>query len=313
MTRGRKTAALGLAGWLAALPGTGRALVFDSSAKGTTAAGFLKLAVGARPVAMGEAYTAVVDDASSLYWNPAGLARVERRAATFMHAVYVDSSFFDYGAYAHRSGCCGSFGVSVQYFSAGSVTETDAAGNEVGRFTPSDVAVSFGYAREVAGFAVGLAAKVIHSTLMDSASTGALDAGVQSPTLLDGRLRWGAALSNLGGEMRYDQAREKLPLMLRLGASYAATDRFLFAFDVGLPRDNDPFAAMGAEALLASGRGGSLAGRVGFNTRTVADVDGFNAMSLGLGLRLSGLDVDYGFLPLGQIGLAHRMSLSLRF
>lgn len=310
MMRAARATALGLAGLLAGLPA--RALVFDSSSRGTTTAGFLKLAVGARPVAMGEAYTAVVDDASSLYWNPAGLARVERRAATFMHSVYVDSSFFDYGAYAQATPV-GRFGAAVQYFSAGSVTETDVAGNEVGRFTPSDLAVSFGYARTVAGFAVGAAAKVIHSTLRDSASTGALDVGVQSPTYMEGKLRWGAALANLGGTMRFDEAREKLPLILRGGVAYAMSERVLLAFDVGLPRDNDPFAAMGAEALLAGGKGGALLGRLGLNTRTLSGVDGFRAVSFGMGLRLGGLDVDYGFLPLGQIGLAHRMSLSLRF
>ena len=40
---------------------------------GTAGFQFLKLGVGARPVAMGSAYTAVADDANALFWNPAGL------------------------------------------------------------------------------------------------------------------------------------------------------------------------------------------------------------------------------------------------
>ena len=40
----------------------------------TSVAHFLKIGVGGRAEAMGGAFTAQADDASSLYWNPAGLA-----------------------------------------------------------------------------------------------------------------------------------------------------------------------------------------------------------------------------------------------
>ncbi len=46
---------------------------------GTTAAGFLKIGVGARAAAMGDAFTTIVDDSTSLYWNPAGLIKMKER------------------------------------------------------------------------------------------------------------------------------------------------------------------------------------------------------------------------------------------
>src|SRR5262245_49352629 len=52
---------------------------------GTTGAEILKIGVGARAIAMGEAYTAMADDVSSLYWNPAGLALMQERTASFMY------------------------------------------------------------------------------------------------------------------------------------------------------------------------------------------------------------------------------------
>src|SRR5205814_753634 len=100
---------------------------FSSDNRGTTTANFLKLGAGARAVSMGEAYTAVSNDATALFWNPAGLARLPEHggSATFMHAPYVESSFYDYGAFAQGLGDVGAWGASVQYFSAGKITETD--------------------------------------------------------------------------------------------------------------------------------------------------------------------------------------------
>src|SRR5262245_16293035 len=117
---------------------------FNSGSVGTTTANFLKLGAGARGEAMGEAYSAVVNDATALYWNPAGLTRVSSNDVSFMHAPYIASSYYDYGAYAHRVGPHAG-GLAVQYFSAGRITETDATNTPVGSFSPNDLAVSLGY------------------------------------------------------------------------------------------------------------------------------------------------------------------------
>ena len=48
-----------------------------ASGPGTTAANYLKIGVGARATAMGGAFTAIADDATALYWNPAGLSQIK--------------------------------------------------------------------------------------------------------------------------------------------------------------------------------------------------------------------------------------------
>ena len=50
---------------------------------GTTTANFLEIGVGSRATSMGDAYVAVANDVSSIYWNPAGLAHVTRSSALF--------------------------------------------------------------------------------------------------------------------------------------------------------------------------------------------------------------------------------------
>src|SRR4051812_46483804 len=52
---------------------------------GTASADFLKLGVGARYLAMGEAATAVADDANAIFWNPANIARLKRSSISFTY------------------------------------------------------------------------------------------------------------------------------------------------------------------------------------------------------------------------------------
>ena len=272
-------------------------------------------------MSMGEAYSAVADEASALYWNPAALTRIPKHSATLMHAAYIDSSFFDYAAYGQRLGVSGAWGAGLTYFSAGQMTETDATGTEVGTFSPHDLAFSVGYAHEtrenvpavMTGYSFGIAGKYIRSTILDSAQTWAVDLGILSPAYLDGKMRLALAVANLGEPMRFEQEREELPLSLRLGSAFKVGKRWLASMDLGFPTDNAPFAALGTEYQIPVTDDWHLSGRMGFNSRTIGDIDGFTGVSFGLGLACHEYGVSYAFLPLGSVGLAHRISLSFRF
>lgn len=286
---------------------------FSSGAKGKTTAAFLKLGVGARAAGMGEAFGAVADDAGALYWNPAGLNKVVGKSATFMHAAYLESSFFDYGAYAQRLGEKSVVGASLQYFSAGSITETDATGTTIGSFTPSDVAFAVGYARKYNGASLGGAVKLIQSKVKANANTAAVDLGVLLPAYRGGKLTLGLAVTNLGGKLKFDSAQEDLPLLIRASSAYKIRDAWTAALDIGFPKDNRPFFALGTEVRMAVRDGRSLSGRAGYNTRTAGDVSGFTGVSFGLGFNFRTTSLDYAIAPLGDLGLAHRVSLTTRF
>jgi len=290
---------------------------FNSNARGTTTANFLKLGVGARAVAMGEAFSAVADDATALYWNPAGLARLDKRSATFMHAPYLESSFYDYGAYAQRSNRH-AWGAGIQYFSAGRIPETDEFNNALGSFSPYDLAASLGYAYRLSdrlseeGYYLGVTGKFIQSKILATASTVALDAGFQTPAYGD-RLRLAFAITNLGGTLKFEEEAEHLPLALRLGSALQLTEKWLASLDVAFPKDNSPYAAVGAEYQWHATESLKFAGRMGYNSRTTGDIDGLTGLSFGFGAGLEKIAFDYAFLPYGILGLTHRISLTLEF
>src|ERR1035438_4473900 len=67
---------------------------------GTTSANFLKLGIGPRAVAMGQAQVGLADDVYATYWNPAGLAQLQNREAGFVQTNYVQDIQSQYVAYA---------------------------------------------------------------------------------------------------------------------------------------------------------------------------------------------------------------------
>lgn len=315
----KRLSAVALAAALAAVPAAAGS--FSSSARGTTAAEFLNLGAGARAAAMGGAYCAVVDEPSAVYWNPAAMTRVARRAATLMHAVMLNSSAYEYGSYVQNEGRLGAVGFGVQYYTPGRIVQTNEAGTPLSNVLPYDLALSWGYAREYRGFSFGGSVKIIDSKIVNSASAGAVDLGVLSPKLLDERLRLAFTATNLGGDViAFDQAGAQLPLALRAGGAYELLPSLVVSADAVFPKSDQPYGAVGAEYKIAgpndrlgSSDGWSFLGRAGFNSQTIGSVDGFTGVSMGFGVLIRRASIDYAFVPLGGLGQVHRLSLTCSF
>ncbi len=282
---------------------------FDSSAAGTSAGEFLKLGVGARASAMGEAAVAVVDDAAAIHYNPAALTEVRSGAVSLMHAPYLADTFYDYAGLVRRLSPAEALGVAVEYFGAGSVDRTDAVGRSLGSAEPSDLALTLAYAHGLAdGGSLGLSVKYIQSTIVDSAHTFAFGAGFLSRPWLDDKVRAALAVDNLAGQLKFDRESDPLPVLARLGTRLSLIPNVVAGLDAVLARDAPPALAAGAELDL-----GAIALRAGLNTSTLSQVGGLAGVSAGLGLRRAGWSFDYALVPFGSLGLSHRLSLSVKY
>lgn len=293
-------------GFFLALAATG----YASSKSGTSAAQFLKLGAGARATAMADAFGAVADDATALYWNPAGLTQVKERQASLMHALWFESVSYDWISYVQPSPV-GNFGLGLQYLSYGSITGADETGLETGSFKPNDLALSLGYGTSFQSFLVGAAVKYISSKIQNSASAVAFDAGGLL-RILNERLTLGLAVQNIGTKMKFVDDSESLPVNIKLASAYRLKDNWTAALDINAYQDSDPSLGFGTEYARQIRDSLTLKGRAGYTTKT-KETGGFQGLTLGFGAGYQHYSFDYAFVPLGKLGDTHRFSVSAKF
>ena len=173
---------------------------------GTAGAQFLKIGVGARGAALGEAYDAVCNDASSIFWNPAGLAFVKKNSALFSHANWLAGIRHEAGAFAHSFGSLGVVGVSFVHLNSGDIEETTVEMQEgTGEyFTASNLMFGASFARMLTDrFSIGGNLKYVEENLADEKATAwGVDIGILYYTGFKS-LRLGMSIRNFGPELQF--------------------------------------------------------------------------------------------------------------
>lgn len=319
-------------GMLVALCGPAQA-AFKNSDSGTTVAQFLKLGPDARGAAMAHAVRALSEDANAVYWNPAGLAGLDHRHATFSHSVFHQNVFYDFAAYAQpvesvlgrgvrerelRTSPLGSLGVAVMYLNAGRFGELDNTGSPTGAtFIPQDFAVMAAWGGSVTrDLDLGLGVKYVASRIHAAAATGAVDVG--------GRWRWKLfslpglftfSAHHMGGNLRYNNSEETLPMTVSGGGALKLGRDWSLSAEMIAPRDGRAYAVVGTELRFRFQEGDrSCSLRAGYNgSASGRELGGFTVLTAGAGVEVKRLGVDYSWSPAGRLGDAHRITLSFSF
>ncbi len=277
---------------------------------------FLTVGVGARGLGMGGAYTALADDAHSIYWNPAGLAALDKREATADDAELATDSRLNFIALGLPTKY-GTAGAAVTYLSQPALEGRDAVGHPTGGFHAADFAGSAAFARKTDWADVGAALKFVQSHIGASqATTAAVDLGARRAFdgVGPGKVVLGAAARNLGPGMKYTSETDDLPLRLAGGAAYVLPAGHAAAFEVtNGPRGAGTDVGFGGEYQAMKG----VFLRLGWTSQsTNSGGSGFDAASgltLGAGMRYNAWSFDYAAVPSGELGSAHRFTLAARF
>jgi hypothetical protein len=299
---------------------------------GTSSGTFLKIGLGARATGLGESFVAVANDPSAIYWNPAGLASLQRQEIALSHADWPADVNYEHMTYVMP---VRRFGGSLAFQLGILSTEID----ETTEFEPFGTGRSFFYSDMVAGMAyarrwtdkllVGVGAKYVREDLgtdIGGPVTNAVLVDIGSIYYLGyGSVRIATALSNFGSELKpsgefVSQTTGEVrsydgfdpPTVFRYGLAFEpfenAAQRLTTSLEINQPADNAQVIKLGAEWTWLK----RLALRSGYN---------FNAdelkLSAGAGVfaTIGGLQgtLDYAYTDGGSLGAVNRLTLGMKF
>ncbi len=321
------------------------AQLLRSTAKvGTTAGQFLKIGVGAKSLGMGGAQAAVVGDISSIYWNPAGMSRVEVTSElTFTHAEWLADIDYDFLGGILPLGDIGTFGLSVVSLRVPEdiVRTVEFPEGDGRRWDAKSIAIGISFARNLTDrFSIGFTGKYVREDIWSESATGfAIDVGTLYLSEIPG-LSLGASISNFGSKMKLDgrdlynnafpsgtagsgptnipsQYRTvgfDLPLAFRIGVAYEfrATDdlRVTTALDATHPNDNTEYLNTGLEVAWSE----ILFARIGYKSLFLRDSE--QGLTWGLGFHygianVATIKLDYGFADYGRLDNVQYLTFGL--
>jgi hypothetical protein len=277
---------------------------------GTSGFLFLRLGNGARASGMGEAFTAVADDATGMYWNPAGLANIDGVELNLSHSEWLlDIRFEQISVVNEMLG--GAVGLSFTGLFYG---DLERRGNYPsilpdGTFSPYDFAISAGYATDILpNLSAGASAKFIYEKIdFESASGWAVDLGILHRSMIEG-LTLAASVLNLGPQAKFVEEEFYPPFQMRVGASYRydapwLRGNLIAATDMVVPNDGDSKLHLGAEYNYER----LMSVRVGYKSNYYVQ-----GITFGFGVDYRNLRFDYAFMPIEfDLGDSHRFSLTV--
>ena len=228
---------------------------------------------------MGGAIVGLADDASAIFWNPAGIVKVKNVQAHFSYMNWFDLFDFNAASIVYNAGDMGTFGASMVLFTTDKMEiTTEEQPNGTGRyFDAGDLALGVSYAKYLTDrFSVGLTVKYINQRIWNETASGiAFDIGTQYRLDFQ-NLTIAMCMTNFGADMKFDghdldftyrkddnfpQSRlipsrlstdeYPLPLNFQVGIGFDVFEydfvKMSGAIDVTHPNDNNERAHFGTE------------------------------------------------------------------
>ena len=279
------------------------------SAAGTDAASFLDIPVGAGPASLGGAYTALAENGYAPVWNPAGLGFVALTEVAAQHLSYLESIRYEFLSFVHPLGAASAFGISAQYLSSGDIPETDNFGASLGHFSSHYGAYSLALGHAFTErLSVGFSGRYIDAKISDI-NAHAFSGDVGTMYRVSSRLTLAAVAANMGSELHFLEASERLPLAFRVGAAFKPSNHWTLTTEGVGRRDGPAGGHFGVQWQALD----LLALRAGYRTDTVKELSPLAGFATGAGIRVWGSEFAYAWSPFGALGDTHYFSLRVQF
>jgi len=294
------------------LPG----VIYGQAKVGTAGAQFLEIGVSARANGMGDAFVAVSNDATAMYYNPAGLTQLYDREVVLTHVDYPAQMSYEFAGLAYpltRFG--GVLGLGFYMFNGGDFEETTYEYPlGTGRtFGAREYALGMSYGRNLTDrFSIGLTLKFIDELYEEERSSGwAADVGTSYDTGFR-NFKISMVITNFGPDMTFVKEPYPLPINFRFGGAIDVLEsehhKGVFAVEAQHPSDNLEKYNAGFEYSYQDRYFLRAGEKFNYDEGT---------FSVGGGLRIPvnkmELRLDYGYQDFGRLDQIHRFTLGFKF
>ena len=286
---------------------------------GTLGGQSLKIGVGARAAGMGEAYVAIADDATAVYWNPAGIARLSGQSISINHTAWPANVLFDQAAYVFSvKWIPGMLGVNVRALTMSrDIVRTTYLPEGTGEtFDAGEWAYGVTYARALTDkFSAGFSINYVQTGLADvKGSSTTFDFGTLYDVGILGA-KIGMAIQNVGSDMTFIDEKVKMPVFFRVGGSFdvlqMGESKLITAAEFTHPPDNSEKLNLGAEYSFHDDL--FLRGGYKMNYDTEGLTAGFGVKFPLTLVKSSVARLDYAYQDMNYLSAAHRVSLNVSF
>ena len=295
----------------------------DGDGQAGTRSPFSEFGFGARAMGLGNAFTALADDPTAVFWNPAGLDYIYQQSLTFFHASLYMGTNYDFLGYAYPTLDIGTFGLGIARIGVDDIRNTDKDFNVYDNFAfesyrgylsyglriPWDLSVGASLTVERSGFSY---------TRQYEDNAHAVGVGMDLGLMYrpnfstDALLRdWsvGLDIQNLfSPQLKHADQPDALPIDLRFGLMrtiyISGGSDLRLLVDMAKASDSDMRFNFGGEyAFQKIGKA-----RIGYNNLT--------GLQFGIGIEYSMFQVDYAYgnpSTGGALDPVHRISLTINF
>jgi tetratricopeptide (TPR) repeat protein len=296
----------------------------DGSGQGGTRSNFT-FGFGARAMGLGNAYVAMADDPTAVYWNPAGLDYIYQQSLTFFHASLPEGGLYDFFGYAYPTLDLGTFAIGIGRIGTGDIDQYNIAGDRVGSaFSYDNYRLYLSYGLKLPyNLSAGLSIKVLRQGFYnislaeyggDVNATGVgMDLGIlykpefsTSSLLRDWSI--GLNVQNMfQPQLKLGDITDIIPLSLRFGLMRTIPISGTGAFNILLDLDKSSTTGLGIFFGTEFNYQGIGKVRVGYNNNSVA---------FGAGVEYKMFQIDYAFGNPSYDAMLppiHRISLTINF
>ncbi|HOK40370.1 MAG TPA: PorV/PorQ family protein [bacterium] len=266
-----------------------------------------------RSSSLGGSGVSALFDNNGIYLNPANLTFCDRNNISFIHTLWLADIRLNYLSLCQKIDNKRTLGFGLQYFDFGVIKHTYILPSNnyyyAGNLNSYGTINTFSYSQKLSELdsSFGFNFKFLYEKLaVKKIKAFFVDFGfLKRINLTESKANFGISIKNIGPKVKYYSVKEKVPIEFNLGFSFDILNNILLSFDVNKSQDNKFGFKTGIEGNFIN----KLYLRTGYNS--LYDIE--DALSVGFGLNLDYILLNYSYVPGGEINNVHKFEFAYRF